>query len=243
VVIKNKPTTPPPAGAIATTTTVTSPGPTPPDAYTYVNAGQSATLTATVTANTGDSVPTGTVTFAPVEYPGGNPPPALSCTAALAAGKVQCKVNIAADTWGFTLYEATYTPTAGSDWTTSNSTQAGIDHKLVTWDITSTVVTAPAATVGDAVTLKSDTIDQPMDSLASAFGGPELVDFTANGVAISGCTNVAVTDTEPANADPDNVATCSYTPTTAGPVTIVAKYLGDDYALPSSGTDTLTVNN
>jgi hypothetical protein len=234
--VTNKPT--PPPGAIATTTTVTNPV---ANVYSYVNAGQSFTVTATVASNTGDSVPTGTVAFTLTQYPG-TPPPALECPAVtLVDGKASCTVTTAVGDYGFVLYEAAYTPTAGSDWTTSNSLNSG-DHKLVTWDITSTLLTSnPAtATEGDPVTLTADITDQGLDGLYSAYGGPELVNFTADGVAIPGCTGVAVTD--PTNG-PDNIATCPYTaPTTAGPVTIVAAYQGDDYALKSSGTETLTVN-
>jgi len=79
-----------------------------------------------------------------------------------------------------------------------------------------------------------------------ASGVPPLVLFSIGGVAISGCANVPVTDTEPQGADPDNIATCSYTPTaadaTAGSVTIEAAYSGDDYALKSSDTEILTVS-
>jgi hypothetical protein len=237
--VTNKPTTPPPPpGAIATTTTITNPA---ANVYSYVNAGQSFTVTATVASNTGDSVPTGTVAFTLTQYPG-TPPPALECPAVtLVDGKASCTVTTAVGDYGFVLYEAAYTPTAGSDWTTSNSLNSG-DHKLVTWDITSTLLTSnPAtATEGDPVTLTADITDQGLDGLYSAYGGPDLVNFTADGVAIPGCTGVAVTD--PTNG-PDNIATCPYTaPTTAGPVTIVAAYQGDDYALKSSGTETLTVN-
>jgi Bacterial Ig-like domain (group 3) len=224
-------------GPIATTTTITAPA---ANVYSYVHAGQSFTVEATVTSNTGDSVPTGTVAFTLTQYPG-TPPPALECTATLVDGNASCTVTTAVPDYGFVLYEATYTPTAGSEWTTSNSLGSG-DHKLVTWDITSTQLTfAPAtATAGDPVTLTADVTDQGLDSLASAFGGAELVDFTIGGDPISAaCTNVAITD--PSNG-PDNIATCTYTPTTSGPVAITATYLGDDYALGSSDTETLTVN-
>jgi hypothetical protein len=237
--VTNKPATPPPPGAVATTTTVTNPA---ANVYSYVNAGQSFTVTATVASNTGDSVPTGTVAFTLTQYPG-TPPPALECTSVtLVDGNASCKVTTAVGDYGFVLYEATYTPTAGSEWTTSNSLQPGVDHKLVTWDITSTLLTFnPAtATEGDPVTLKADVTDQGLDGLASAYSvKPDLVTFSIGGVAITGCANVAVTD--PSNG-PDNIATCSYTPTTATPVTITAAYSGDDYALPSSDQETLTVN-
>jgi hypothetical protein len=226
-------------GTVATTTTITAPA---SNVYSYVNAGQSFTVTATVTAADG-SVPTGTVAFTLVDYPG-TPPAALECTGADAAtlvdGTAQCTVTTGVGTWGFVLYEATYTPTAGSEWTTSNSANTG-DHKLVTWDITSTQLTfAPSpATEGNPVTLTATVVDEPLDALAEAYGGPDQVTFSIGGVAIPGCSDVNVTD--PSDG-PDNVATCTYTPTTTGSVSIEAAYLGDDYALPSSDTETLTVN-
>jgi hypothetical protein len=244
--VTNKPTTGG-GGPIATTTTITAPA---ANVYSYVHAGQGFNVTATVASNTGDSVPTGTVAFTLVDYPGpGTPPPALECTGANAApvinGTATCPVTTAVGGYGFVLYEATYTPAAGSEWTGSDSLQVGVDHKLVIWDITKTALTSnPAtATEGDAVTLTADVTDQGNDSLASAFSStPDLVTFSIGGVDIPGCAGVPVTDTEAPPVDPDNIATCSYTPTTSGSVTITATYSGDDYALPSSGTETLTVN-
>ena len=237
-------------GSIATTTTVTSPAPTPPNGYSYVHAGDAFTLEATVAPTTGGSAPTGTVSFTVYRDPG-VVPPNMECTATLTAadnGKASCNVQTEPETWGFLLYEATYTPTAGSEWTTSNSGQA-VDHKLVTWDITTTLLTFKPATgtEGSAVTLTADVRDEPGDALSAADSvSPDLVTFSIGGVAISGCANVPVTDTEPQGADPDNIATCSYTPTaadaTAGSVTIEAAYSGDDYALKSSDTEILTVS-
>src|SRR6202167_4531460 len=199
---------------------------------------------------TGGSAPTGTVSFTVYRDPG-VVPPNMECTATLTAadnGKASCNVQTEPETWGFLLYEATYTPTAGSEWTTSNSGQA-VDHKLVTWDITTTLLTFKPATgtEGSAVTLTADVRDEPGDALSAADSvSPDLVTFSIGGVAISGCANVPVTDTEPQGADPDNIATCSYTPTaadaTAGSVTIEAAYSGDDYALKSSDTEILTVS-
>ena len=228
----------PAAGTVATTTTLTSPSNA---AYSYVNGGQSFPLTATVASTTGGSVPTGTVAFTAVDYPG-PVPPNLECTAPVEAnGQATCNVTTGVGTWGFVLYEATYTPTAGSEWTTSNSANTG-DHKLVTWDITNTALAfSPSpATVGAPVTLTATVTDEPKDSLASAYGGPDQVTFSIGGVAIPGCANVNVVD--PTNGL-DNVATCTYTPTAAGSVSITAAYLGDDYALKSSATGTLTVNS
>jgi hypothetical protein len=68
------------------------------------------------------------------------------------------------------------------------------------------------------------------------------VTFTEDGNVIPGCQNLPVTDTETAPNDPDNIATCTYTPAAAGAETIEAAYSGDDYALPSSDSNPLTVN-
>ncbi len=224
-------------GPIATTTTITNP---PSDVFVHADAGVTVTLTATVTPNTGDSVPTGTVAFVPL------PPvvaePNIECTAApVIDGTASCNVTPAVGTWGFILYQATYTPTAGSEWTTSNSAGSG-EHKLITWDITTTLLTfSPSpATVDDPVTLTADVGDQYMMALADAGGGADQVTFSIGGDAIPGCTDVNVTD--PSDGV-NNIATCTYTPTTAGPVTITANYLGDLYALPSVDTETLTVNS
>jgi hypothetical protein len=171
-------------------------------------------------------------------------PPNMECTATLTAadnGKASCSVQTAPDTWGFLLYEATYTPTAGSEWTTSNSGTA-VDHKLVTWDITTTLLTfnPTTATANKPVTLTADVGDQYLGALADTDSEkPDVVNFSIGGVAIPGCTGVAVTD--PTDG-PDNIATCTYTPTASGTVSIEAAYSGDDYALPSSDTETLTVN-
>lgn len=242
--ITNKPSGGGGGGPIATTTTLTSPSSA---AYSYVNAGAAFPLTATVAPTAGGSVPTGTVAFTAYNDP--DPvPPNMECTVLLTVadnGKAQCNVQTEIGTWGFLLYKATFTPTAGSEWTTSNSYVVGVDHKLVTWDITSTLLTfnPAAATAGDPVTLTADVTDEPLDALSAAASlKPDLVTFSIGGVAIPGCANVQVTDTEAPPVDPDNIATCTYTPATSGPVTIVATYSGDDYALGSSDTETLTVN-
>jgi hypothetical protein len=224
-------------GSVATTTAITTPA---TDVYSYVNAGQAFTLTATVTA-ADDSSPTGTVAFTAVQDP--DPvPPNMECTATVVDGVASCNVQTEPGTWGFLLYEATYTPTGGSEWATSNSAGTG-DHKLVTWDITSTQLTfSPSpATVNKAVTLTADVTDEPLDNLSAAASvKPDLVTFSIGGVAIPGCAGVAVTD--PSDG-PDNIAKCTYTPTTAGTVAIEAAYSGDDYALPSTDTENLTVKD
>jgi hypothetical protein len=218
-------------GTAATTTTVTTPA---NGVYDHADAGVPVPLTATVTSNAGGAVPTGTVTFVPQNV---TPYAAIECTATLnAEGTGTCSVTPPTGSWGFILYEATYS----GDATYAPSTSTG-EHKVVTWDITATTLTfSPSpATEGKPDTLTATVTDQPKDALADAGGGADQVTFTANGAAIPGCSDVNVTDT---SDGPDNVATCAYTPTTAGSVSIKAAYLGDDYALPSSATETLTVN-
>jgi hypothetical protein len=219
-------------GTTATTTTVTTPA---NDVYDHADAGVPVPLTASVASNTtGGAVPTGTVTFIPQNV---TPYAAIECTATLNADGVgTCSVTPPTGTWGFILYEATYS----GDATYAPSTSTG-EHKVVTWDITTTHLTfAPSpATEGNPVTLTATVMDQPLDALADAGGGADLVTFSIGGTDIPGCANIAVTD--PSDG-PDNVATCTYTPTATGSVSIKAAYLGDDYALPSSDTETLTVN-
>jgi hypothetical protein len=220
------------AGTTATTTTITSPNPT-----VAANAGVAVPLTANVASNSGGATPTGTVTFTPTNLPAPIPSN-LICTATLnSAGVGTCNVTPATGTWGFVLYEATYS----GDTTYAGSTSTG-EHKVITWDITSTTLTfnPSTATVNKPDTLTATVTDQPKDSLAKAAGGPDQVTFSIGGTAIPGCSNVNVTD--PSNG-PDNVATCTYTPTATGSVSIKAAYLGDDYALPSSATETLTVTS
>jgi hypothetical protein len=219
-------------GTVATTTTITNPA---NDVWVHADAGVAVPLTATVTAADG-TTPTGTIEFIPQNV---TPYAAIECSIGLnAEGTGTCDVTPPTGTWGFILYEATYTPTAGSEWTTSTSTG---EHKVITWDITATSLTfAPSpATEGDPVTLTATVTDEPKDALAGAGGGADQVTFSIGGTAIPGCSDVNVTD--PSDG-PDNVATCTYTPTTTGSVSIEAAYLGDDYALPSSATETLTVD-
>ena len=218
-------------GTAASTTTITSPNPT-----VAADAGVAVPLTATVTSNSGGAVPTGTVTFTPTNL-AAPIPPNVECTTTLSStGVATCNVTPAVGTWGFILYEATYS----GDATYAPSTSTG-EHKVITWDITSTHLTfAPSpATEGNPVTLTATVLDQPLDALAEAYGGPDQVTFSIGGTAIPGCSDVNVTD--PSDG-PDNVATCTYTPTATGSVSITAAYLGDDYALPSSDTETLTVD-
>lgn len=242
--IRNKPTTtppppppPPPPGPSATTTTITNP---PADVFATEPAGTPFTLSATVTAANG-TVPTGTVEFEPYNITA--PGPNVECLAApLIDGTATCTVTPAVGTWGFMLYEAFYTPSNPAQYTGSNSGGQGYpEHKLITPDITTTTLTfSPSpATEADATTLTATVVTESGHALADAAGGPDLVTFSIGGVDIPGCIGIPVTD--PSDG-PDNVATCSYTPTAAGPVTILANYPGDLYAAASSDTETLTVD-
>jgi trimeric autotransporter adhesin len=218
-------------GTAASTTTITSPA---NDAPVAADAGVAVPLTATVTSNSGGAVPTGTVTFVPQNV---TPYAAIECSVGLnSSGTGTCNVTPPTGTWGFILYEATYS----GDATYAPSTSTG-EHKVITWDITSTALTfsASPATVNKPDTLTATVTDEPKDALADAGGGADQVTFSAGGTAIPGCSDVNVTD--PSDG-PDNVATCTYTPTATGSVSIEAAYLGDEYALPSSATETLTVD-
>jgi len=220
----------PATGTAVASVTVTSPNPT-----VAADAGVAVPLTVAVASTTGGAVPTGTVTFVPQNV---TPYPAIECSVTLnASGTGTCDVTPPTGTWGFILYEANYS----GDATYAPQTSTG-EHKVITWDITSTTLTfnPSPATEGKPVTLTATVTDQPKDALAEAGGGPDQVTFSIGGTAIPGCSNVNVTDP---SEGPDNVATCSYTPTTAGNISIKAAYLGDDYALPSSATETLTVNS
>jgi Bacterial Ig-like domain (group 3) len=219
-------------GTAASTTTITSPA---NDVPVAADAGVAVPLTATVTSDpTGGADPTGTVTFAPTNV---TPYAAIECTATLSDGTATCDVTPPTGTWGFLLYEATYS----GDATYAPSTSTG-EHKVITWDITNTTLTfSPSpATVNKPDTLTATVTDEPMDALADAGGGADQVTFSIGGTAIPGCADVNVTD--PSDG-PDNVATCTYTPTATGSVSIEAAYLGDEYALPSSATETLTVGS
>lgn len=231
------PPPPPPPGMYATTTTITSPA--------YISSEPGGTpfiVSATVTSAAGGGVPTGTVSFAPNNLGTGPMPGYLVCAATLADGTASCTVDPPAGSWGFVLYTATYSGDASH----TGSHSSG-EHKLITPDVTQTALTfnPSPATEGAPVTLTATVTDLAKDALADGYGGPDLVTFSVGGVAIPGCTNVAVTD--PTDGL-DNVATCTYTPTTTGPLSVTAAYLGngpggDLYAAPSSDTETLTVNS
>jgi Bacterial Ig-like domain (group 3) len=237
--VSNKPATGG-GGPVATTTTITNP---PNAQWAKEQPGTTYNLVATVTAANG-TVPTGTVDFIPL--PPAAAEPNVECPAAPLEnvdGKATatCQIAVPTGVWGFTLYEAKFAPANPAQYATSGDGGTyGGEFKVIDADITTTTLTfAAGATAGNPTTLTATVTDEPEKALADAGGGPDLVTFSIGGAAIAGCTNVAVTD--PSDG-PDNVATCSYTPATAGNVTITATYAGDDYADGSSDTETLTVS-
>jgi hypothetical protein len=238
ITITNKPA----SGAVTTATTITSPANA---VWAKEQPGTTYNVIATVKAANG-TIPTGTVAIVPTNLPA--PSPAnVECTGGTAAHLVNvngtatatCTITVAADTWGFILYQATYTPSNAAQYTTSKSSG---DFKVIDADITVTQLAfnPASATAGKAVTLAATVTDEPGKALADAGGGPDLVTFSIGGVNIPGCVNVAVTD--PTDGA-DNIATCSYTPASAGSEQITATYAGDDYADGSSDTETLTVGS
>jgi hypothetical protein len=206
-----------PAGSVATTTTVTNPS--------YIDteqAGVTVTLTATVTAADG-TTPTGTVTFAPTNL-SGVVPANLECTATLDdTGDAACTVQPGLGSWGFSLYEATYTPTDGSEWATSVSTG---EHKLITPDNTTTTVTGPATANVGAVTLNASIVPVTGGAgynILAGFSetGGDTVSFVVNGNTVCATAPMTWNGTV-------NVAQCADT-LAAGTYTVVAAYSGDEY--------------
>jgi hypothetical protein len=219
-------------GLIATTTNITAPDPVATEP-----AGTPYTIEVTVTSASGPAA-TGTVKLEPTNL-GANPEANLTCTATLTAGAGSCQVDPPVGTWGFILYQATY---SGDATHAASATPAGDEHKLITPDITTTTLTfnPAAATVNEADTLSAAVVDEGHGDLSKGAGGPDLVTFTAGGAAIKNCTGVPVKFDSMTNA---NVATCSYTPTAPGTVQIGAAYGGDLYTTPSSDTETLNVGS
>jgi large repetitive protein len=235
ITVTNKPTTtPPPPTEYATTTTITYPA---LDEPVTEQAGTVVTLTATVASVGGGAVPTGTVSFAPWNFPGPYPSYEV-CTATLVDGTGSCTVDPPIGTWGFSQFEATYS----GDATHTGSNSGDGDNKLITPDNTTTTV-GPATAAAGSVTLNATIVPYtdgapPFNILAgeSETGG-DLVSFTIGGATVTGCGAVPMTWNGTVN-----VAAC---PTTlaAGTYTIQAAYSGDEYTNPSTSLAvTLTVS-
>jgi hypothetical protein len=208
---------------LKTVTTITSPDPASEPA------GTPFTFNVTVTSSNGSVVPSGTVHLAPTNIQ--NPEDNLLCTVTMVNGAGSCTVTPADGTWGFLLYEATYS----GDSANAKSVSTG-EHKLITPSITTTAVTPGTATAGTAVTLTAVVGDQGNTDLLTDFGGPDQVNFLVNGAAACSKVDISFTGGQ-------DVATCSYTPPAAGNYTVEADFLGDDYNQPSSGTETLTAGS
>jgi len=231
VKIMPDPTTPPPPGMFNTTTTVTKPA----DIDT-VQAGNPETLTATVASVGGGGVPTGTVAFAPTNLGNGPMPGYLVCNATLVNGTASCTVDPPVQTWGFVLYEATYS----GDATHTGSVSTG-EHKLITPDPTSTTVEGPATAAAGNVTITADVVPDTYGGPgynilagASETGG-DLVAFTVDGTSVCNASALQWNGTV-------NYATCAAS-LAAGTHQVVATYSGDEYTNGStSKTFTITVS-
>jgi hypothetical protein len=215
----------------ATTTAVTKPA----DIDT-VQAGNPETLTATVASVGGGAVPTGTVSFVPTNLGVGPFPGYLVCNATVVDGTGSCTVDPPVGSWGFVLYEATYS----GDATHTGSTSTG-EHKLITPDPTSTTVEGPATAAAGTVTITADVVPD-------TYGGPgynildghsetggDTVAFAVDGTTVCNASALQWNDTV-------NYATCAAS-LAAGTHQVVATYSGDEYTNGStSETFTITVS-
>lgn len=213
------------AGLVATTTLITYP---PLDAPVTEQAGTVVTLTATVTAADG-TTPTGTVSFAPWNFPGPYPSYEV-CTATLVDGTASCPVDPPIGTWGFSQFEATYS----GDATHAGSNSGEGDNKLITPDNTTTTVTGPATAAPGAVTLNATIVPYtdggPIFNILAGDSetGGDTVGFTIGGTTVTGCAAVPMTWNET-----NNVAACTTT-LAAGTYTVEAAYSGDEYTNKST---------
>jgi large repetitive protein len=222
------------AGSVTTTTTVNKP------AYIdTVQAGNEETLTATVAA-ADDSTPTGTVEFVPTNLGDGPFPGYIVCNATLdATGTGSCTVDPPVGTWGFVLYEATYVPTAGSEWAGSVSTG---EHKLITPDPTFTTVEGPSTAPAGSVTITADVVPDtyggPGYNILGGYSetGGDTVAFAVDGTTVCGASALQWNATAGVN-----YANCTAS-LAAGTHQVVATYSGDEYTNGStSKTFTLVV--
>ncbi len=189
-----------------------------PASTTY---GSSVTLTTTVSAqNSANGTPTGTVSLSDP----GTPIAGCQNLALNAAGVATCTTTALA-VGSPTVVQASY---SGS--TTFLAGTANANVSVAKGSVSMTVAAAPATiTVG-----QSATITATVTSTTS--GTPTgTVSFTANGAAISGCQNVAVSAA--------GTATCTTTALPQGtPVTLSAAYSGDGNFTSAVQGASITVN-
>jgi hypothetical protein len=199
-----------------------------------VDAGSSAIVSVSVSTPSGTPAATGTVQVAPTDIVGPVDPSYL-CTAKVIGGKGHCTVTPPNPSYGVITYEATYSGSASH----AGSKSTGI-HELVVPDTTTTALTFSANPVasGGSETLTATVVNEGGDNISPAAGGSGTVTFTSDGVAIAGCTDVALTYAGTGN----NVATCTFTTGAAGTPSVEAAYSGDPVNLASSDTKTLTIS-
>jgi len=190
-----------------------------------------------VTVPAGDPEPTGTVEVYSLADPGTDVTlDEYTCTFVLVAaddGDGTCSITTPAGAWGFVEFEAIYDGNA--EFATSTS---GGEHKLINPEPTTTTVGPATATEGDAVTLVATVTPEGGGNLLAAYSDiPDVVNFTVGGEPIADCTGVDITWNGTAD-----VADCTYTPTATGDQAIAAAFPGDEYAGPSTGTETLVVS-
>jgi hypothetical protein len=175
----------------------------------------------------------------------GDTAPGYTCTIkALAHGTGSCDIVPPVPTYGDISLEATYS----GDATHLPSGTTGA-YTLVVPDVTkTTLAVSPAAgTVGTKETLTATVVNQAADDISPAAGGTGTVTFYVGfgGVVqpaglLDVCTSVTLTYA----GTGDNVATCSWTPTSPGPYIVYAGYVGDEHNLESNSAGTpLTVSS
>ena len=223
----------PPPTKYATTTKVTKPAD-----IDRVQAGTAETLTATVASVGGGAVPTGTVSFVPTNIGVGPYPGYIVCNATLVGGTGSCTVDPPVGTWGFVLYQATYS----GDATHTTSVSKG-EHKLITPDPTSTTVEGPATAAAGSVTITAnvvpDTYGGPGYNILAGFSqtGGDTVAFTVDGTTVCAASALQWNATTAVN-----FATCAANLGT-GSHQVVATYSGDEYTNGSmSKAFTITVS-
>jgi len=176
--------------------------------------GAAVTITASLTGASGQPIPTGTVAFSDGPASLGTAPVGSDGRASVVAGALSVGTHsIVAAYSGDVVYQG--------------ATAAAM-NLVVAKAATSVALTASAPQVGQPVTLRAAvTVVSPGNATP---GG--TVDFSSGGVAIAGCTGIAVQN---------GSAACSASFSQVGGLTIGASYSGDANTAPSTATLALTV--